>query len=128
MPTKKQERVAEQIQQILSEIIQFEVSDPRITGITVMEVTIDRELMYATIYVSSMGGDEEQETVLQGLHSAAGFLRRELGSRMHLRRVPDLRFKWDETFEYAARIDSLLDSLDIQPADDEDENEDDQTT
>jgi ribosome-binding factor A len=119
MPTKKQGRVAEQIREILSEIVQFEVADPRLQDMTVMDVEVDRELMVATIYVSALGGDLASESVIDGLESAKGFLRRELGARMSLRRVPELRFKWDSTLSYAAHIDELLDSIQIPPDDNE---------
>jgi ribosome-binding factor A len=117
MQSKKQGRVAELIQKSLSDILQFEASDPRLEGVTIVDVKIDRELMYATIYVTSYGGEEDREDVIAGLKSAAGYLRRELASRVDLRHVPELRFKWDETIAYAARIDELLDSLDLPPSD-----------
>jgi ribosome-binding factor A len=131
MRSKKQGRVAELIQKNLSDILQFETSDPRLGGVTIIDVDIDRELMYATIYVTSYGGEDDRDKVLAGLESASGFLRRELASRVDLRHVPELRFKWDETVGYAARIDKLLDSLDLPQAEDglswpEDEPEDDE--
>ncbi len=125
MPSKKQGRVAELVQEILSSLIQFEVKDPRLQGVTIMDVDVDRELMYATVYVSALGGEEEREEVLDGLDNASGFLRRELGANLSLRRVPELRFEWDETFEQAQRIEQLLDSIEIPPAEDEDVEPDD---
>lgn len=119
MPSKKQGRIAERIQEILSLLLQFEVKDPRLQDVTVVEVDIDRELMYATVYVSAFGGEEERDEVMDGLEKANGFLRREVGERLALRRVPELRFEWDETAEQAARIEALLDSLDIPAPDDE---------
>ncbi|NDJ53877.1 MAG: 30S ribosome-binding factor RbfA [Chloroflexi bacterium] len=111
MPSKRQRRVAEQIREVLTEIIQFEASDPRLTGVTVMEVIVDREFQYATIYVTALDGDDAQEDVMDGLVSASGFLRRELGSRIRLINTPELRFEWDDTFEEALRIEELLDNL-----------------
>ncbi len=110
-PTKRQGRVAEQIQQILSQLIQFEASDPRLAGVTVLDVEIDREFMYATIYVTAIDGEEVRTDVMQGLLSAGGFLRRELATRMSLRHVPELRFTWDDTAVQASHIDQLLNSL-----------------
>ena len=117
--TKKQGRVAERIKQILSELMQFEVSDPRLINATVLDVEVDRELMYATIYVTSLDGEDVREEVLEGLDNATGYLRRELAARLAVRKVPELRWRWDETVAYGMRIDDLLDSLEIQPADDE---------
>ena len=113
MANKTQGRVAERIRQTLGQLIQFEAYDPRLEGVTVMEVEIDRELKYATVYVSSLDGEGARETVLEGLEDATGFLRRELAGRVKLRHVPELRFRWDETTAYAAHIEGLLDSLDI---------------
>lgn len=111
MPTQRQRRVADQIREILAELIQFEAEDPRLEGVTVMDVTIDRELMVATVYVNSLAGEEAQQEVMAGLSKAAGFLRRELGKRVRLQHTPELRFKWDETLEAAAKIDALIRSL-----------------
>lgn len=126
MASKKQARIAERIQEILSTLLQFEVKDPRLQGVTVLDAEIDRELMYATVYVSALGGEEEREAVMDGLEDASGFLRRELGASLSLRRTPELRFEWDETAQQAARIEALLDSLDIPaPAEEDEEVEDD---
>jgi ribosome-binding factor A len=120
MPSKRQLRVAEQIREILSELLQFEASDPRLSGVTVMEVTVDRELMYATVYVHALGGEDARDEVMAALDSAQGFLRRELGGRMYIQHTPELRFHWDETLSHAERIEDLLDSLDIPPGDETD--------
>ncbi len=123
--TKSQGRVAERIQIILSELLQTEVKDPRLDDVTVLDVEIDREFMVATIYVSALGGEDERDEVMQGLASASGFLRREVAARMRLRRAPELRFVWDETAARAARIESILDSLNIPPAPEEAQEADD---
>lgn len=112
-PTKKQLRAAEQVQEILSELVQFEVADPRLQTVTIMDVHIDRELMYADVYVNAMDGEEAREEVMAGLEKAAGFLRYNLGKRANMRQVPELRFKWDETLERARQISELIESLDI---------------
>lgn len=121
MPSKRQLRVAEQIREVLSELLQFEVEDPRLSGVTVMDVTIDRELMYATVYVNALGGEDVRDEVMTALGSAAGFLRRELGKQIRIQHTPELRFYWDETLAHADRIETLLDSLDIPPDEEPDE-------
>ena len=118
-PSKRQRRVATQIQEILSELLLFEAKDPRIVGVTIMDVDIDRELQYATVYVTSLDGPEYQNEILDSLDRAKGFLRRELGKQISIQHTPDLRFRWDDSQERAQRINDLLDSLDIQSADDE---------
>ena len=125
MPSKRQRRVAEQIHQILAELIQFEAEDPRLDGVTVMDVLIDRELMVATVYVNSLRGEESQKDVMDGLGRATGFLRYELGRRVQLQNTPELRFKWDESLETGARIDALIASLHKTEADEQAESADD---
>lgn len=116
MTTKRQRRIAEQIHLILSEVFQFEVSDPRLEGVTIMDVKIDRELQYVNIYVSALGGEAVRDQVMEGLQSAAGFLRRRVGEEMRTRHTPELRFHWDETLEQAEHIHHLIDSLDLPPS------------
>jgi ribosome-binding factor A len=123
MTTIKQDRVAGRIRQILSVLILREVADPRLQGITVTDVEIDSELMFARIYVNALGEEERAPEILGALKQAKGFLRREVGKRMSLRRVPDLGFYWDTSLERGDRIDTLIDRLDIPPAPPEDEEE-----
>ena len=117
MITKRQRRVADQLREIISEVIRFEVEDPRLVGLTVMDVTVDRELEVAKVYVNSLKGEAAREEVMAGLTKAEGFLRREMGRRIHLRTTPELRFFWDETLSEADKIDALLKGVDIPPAD-----------
>ena len=111
MQSKRQKRVGEQIRAILSELFTYDIDDPRLDGVTVMDVEIDRELMYAEVFVSSLHGDAAREKVMEALQSASGFLRRELGSRMRVQHTPELRFSWDESLSYGDRIENLLSSL-----------------
>jgi len=85
--------------------------DPRLVGITISDVTVDRELNYADIFVSAIEGSIRSDEILAGLEHAQGFLRRELAQRIELRRFPRLRFHWDATFEKAERIDRLIAQL-----------------
>ncbi len=111
----RQERTAELIQQLLSEMFLREVNDPRLAGVTITEVQIDRELQYATAYVNALGDDSRREEVMAGLQSAAGFLRRELAQGLDLRSAPVLRFEWDPRLRYVEEVDELLNELDIKP-------------
>lgn len=113
MATSRQRRVAAALMTRLSELLLLEVNDPRLEGITVTEVEVDRELQYATIYVNALGEEARQEEVLEALGRAGGFFRHKLSESLDIRKTPELRFKWDSAFEQAARIDELLDSLDI---------------
>lgn len=111
----KQDRIAWRIRQILSELLLREVSDPRLQSITVSEVEIDRELQYARVYVNALGDEVRQDEVMKGLEHAKGFLRRELGQSLQLRKTPELAFIWDVRFEHGEHINQVLSSLDIPP-------------
>jgi ribosome-binding factor A len=104
-------RIADRIRQELSEMLLYEVTDPRLEGVSVTDVTVDRELAYAKVYVSALEGSERKQDILEGLLHAAGFFRYQLSQRIELRSFPQLRFKWDATAERAERIEELLSSL-----------------
>ncbi|MGE5123791.1 MAG: 30S ribosome-binding factor RbfA [Acidobacteriaceae bacterium] len=108
-------RISERLKQELSEILLMESSDPRLKGITVTGVEVDRELAYAEIYVCVIEGSARAHEVLDGLDHAQGYLRSELAHRMELRLFPRLRFHWDPTLESADKIERLIKS--IRPVD-----------
>ena len=87
------------------------VGDPRLRGISVTDVKVDRELAWAEIFVSAVEGADRSKEVLEGLRSATGFLRHELAARIDLRTFPRLRFHWDPTPERADHIERLLAQL-----------------
>ncbi len=105
----------DRIQQILSQLLLREIADPRLQDITITEVKLDPELMVAKVYVSAMGDESRQDTVMSGLRRAKGFLRREVGKRIRLRNTPELHFHWDHTLEHAERINQIISSLEIPP-------------
>lgn len=107
----KSERVAELILNHLSELLLMETRDPRLAGLTITDVQLDREIEHANIYVNALGEEERKGEVMQGLEKATGFLRRELAQRLRLRRMPELHFHWDYTLAYGNHIEELLDSL-----------------
>ena len=85
-----------------------EISDPRLQQIFVTDVKVDRELVFADVYVSAVEGAERSEEILAGLKSASGFMRKTLAGRIELRTFPRLRFHWDPTPENADHIERLL--------------------
>jgi ribosome-binding factor A len=101
-------RISERIRRELSNILLIESNDPRLKGVTVTEVDVDKELAYADIYVCALEGTQRSHEVLTGLEHAQGYLRSELAHRMDLRVFPRLRFHWDATFEHADQIERLL--------------------
>jgi ribosome-binding factor A len=112
MPSKaRADRVADRIAEELAVLFQRQVSDPRFELITVTDVEVDRELAYATIYVSSLADEVNQEEVLNALEGATGYIRSQLATKINLRTVPRLRFRWDPSTDRGARIDELLDLL-----------------
>ena len=92
-------------------LVKDEIRDPRLAGIFITDVSVDRELAYAEIYISAVEGSARSKEVLAGMESASGFIRRMLAERVDLRSFPRLRFHWDPTPERADRIEQLLYSL-----------------
>ena len=109
-------RIADRIREELSEMLIQEISDPRLVGISITDVTVDREIAYSDVYVSALEGAQRAEDVLAGLDHAQGYLRHELSQRVDLRVFPRLRFHWDPTFERAEKIERLIASLHQDPA------------
>ncbi len=104
-------RVGEQIKKELSQIIQQELKDPRIGFVTVTAVEMSGDLAQAKVYVSIMGDKEQQESTLEGLEKARGFIRSEVGSRVPLRYTPELIFKLDQSLEHGQHISKLLEEV-----------------
>ena len=108
----RSDRIAERIHDELSSILLMDVSDPRVEPAYITQVRVDRELAYATIFISALEGSQRAGEILEGLNHARGYLRTKLTNRIPLRSFPRLRFVWDQSMEQADRIDQLLASLD----------------
>jgi ribosome-binding factor A len=100
----------------------FDIQDPSLSGVSITDVSVDRELTYADIYVSSVQGSESADEVIAGFRRASGYLRSELARRVDLRIFPKLRFHWDPTPERSEKIEQLLDSLDLQESSNSEED------
>ena len=105
------QKIEERIFEELSTILLMEVSDPRLTSVSITKVKVDRELAFANIYVSSLEGSQAADEIIAGLKHANGYLRSELAHRIEIRHTPRLRFYWDPSPEHADRIDQLIASL-----------------
>ena len=119
MPTSlRMQRINDRMREELSEMVVMEISDPRLSGISITDVKVDREFTYADIYVSAVEGHERAPEILEGLNHASGFLRKSLADRIELRIFPRLRFHWDPTPEKADHIEKLLAGLrnEVKPA------------
>ena len=111
-PYARAERVGEEIQKVLSVLLQKEIRDPRLALIVITGVKMSRDLKFASIYYSVSGGDmESQKQAELGFTSAKGFVKKELAARLGLRYMPELRFFYDESFDYGERIEHLLKSI-----------------
>ena len=112
MPSFKLGRTTEDIHRELSAILR-EVKDPRVNDclLSVVRAEVTNDLSYCTVYVSTMEGLSRTKEAVQGLKSAAGFIRRELGRRLSLRHVPQLIFKATDSIEYGTHISKLLHDL-----------------
>ena len=112
MPTPlRMKRINDRIKQVLSVVLISKIDDPRLAGVSVTDVKVDRELDYANIYVSSLNGEKSSREVIAGLNHARGYLKHEIAQEVDLRVMPRLRFFWDPTPERADRIDTLLAKL-----------------
>jgi len=101
-------RVADQIQQELSVLIRDELKDPRLpTMLTITSVEVSRDLSVARIFYTVLGESDRQECQA-ALESGSGFLRRQLGSKLSLRTVPQLSFRYDNSIEEGARMSALI--------------------
>jgi ribosome-binding factor A len=109
MPSEiRMKRIQDQMKRVLTEILETKVNDPRVQSAYITDVSVDRELDYANIYVSSLAGEEQAEALLEGLRNARGFIRYTLSQEIELRTMPKLRFYWDETPDRVDRIEALL--------------------
>ncbi|MEK5184425.1 30S ribosome-binding factor RbfA [Solibacillus sp. FSL R5-0691] len=104
-------RVAEQMKKEITEIIARKIKDPRVGFVTVTDVAVTGDLQQATVYITSLGNERERAETLQALEKASGFIRSEVGSRIRLRRTPELAFEFDTAIEYGNKIDALLRGL-----------------
>jgi ribosome-binding factor A len=120
MPSKRIARVNEQIRRELTGLLQNDVRDPRIGLVTITGVEVSPDLYHAKVHYSVMGDEEERKTAHDGLRAAAGYLRTEIGKRMHIRRSPELHFSFDSTLQHAMHIEKLLQEARASSASSED--------
>ena len=107
---KRAERVGDQIRMEVADILARRTKDPRVGFITVTGVDLSSDLRLAKVYVTTLQEGQEAHA-LEGLNSALGFIRAELGRRLALRYTPDLIFRQDKSGQYGNRMEKLLDSL-----------------
>ncbi len=105
------ERLADQIRDDVAEMVAGELKDPRIGLATVTRVELSADLRHARVLVSVLGNEDAKRETLEGLAWAAGYVRREIGRRLRLRRAPEVFFVLDRGLEQQMRVESLLEKL-----------------
>ena len=121
-------RIEDQIQRLLSDVIRNDVRDPRLSQAIITAVRVSRDLSVAWVYYSVLQADGEADSLDDAFKSAVGFMRSRLAKDLTVRRVPELRFEFDETGENARAMDQLIEdaiSADKKsgPKNDSDEHE-----
>lgn len=110
----RSQRVASEIQRELAMVLFKHTNDPRLKSVLVTGVKLTADLKMARIYFHAPGDAQQREDVLAGLKSASGHIKRELGRRLKLRYMPELRFFYDDSFDYGEKIERMLKKIDEQ--------------
>jgi ribosome-binding factor A len=103
-------RVAEALQEAVAELVQRDIKDPRVGMVTITRASVSPDLRHARVYFSRLGDDADVQRSLEGLRSAAGYIRTQVARRLQLRVAPEIRFEVDANIEYAARISEIIDA------------------
>jgi ribosome-binding factor A len=108
MEGKRSEKVADLIRKEISEMLVKTIKDPRIGFVTITRVAVSEDYRSAKVYFSVAGTVEERQRSMEGLNSAKGYVRKELGRRIRLRYTPEIIFKFDPSIEYAIHIGEVI--------------------
>lgn len=112
MNIKRINRISEEVKKLVSQLLYNGIKDPRInTMTTVTRVEVTRDLSFANIYISVLGDEDAKKNAIEGLTSAKGFIRKEIGRNLDLRHVPEPRFHLDESIEQAIHMSELIKEL-----------------
>jgi len=103
------QRIGDQIQRELAELLRLQIKDPRIGMVTVTAVDVSPDLSHAKVFVTHLGGTEHAAAVVEALQHTAGYLRTELSHRLKLYTVPELRFFYDDSIESGIKLSQLID-------------------
>ena len=115
MKTHRKARIAEVIREVAAETILFELSDPRIKGVTVTRAEVSGDLQHGKVYVSLMGTPKEQHVCMIALRHCAGYIQAKLGSRMKSRFTPVIHFVVDEGVKKSIEVSRLINEALAQP-------------
>ena len=109
MPSHRSLRMAQAIREVVSSAILFEVADPRVRSVTVLGTEVSNDMRHATVHVSIMGTESEQNLAMRGLQHASGFLQAKVAARLQTRFTPVLAFKRDDSVKKSFEITRLID-------------------
>ena len=116
---ERTDRIEEEIKKIVGRLIDNGIKDPRVNGlISVTKVDVSKDLKYCKIYVSMLGTKDIKEA-LEGLESAKGVVRKEIGSKIRTFNTPEVKFLYDDSMAYGQHIDNIISSLNIKHDEDE---------
>lgn len=107
----RMEQLAEDVRQVLASALMFEMRDPGLDGVTLTRVKLSPDMSYADVRYTLMADASPRHTAQKSLERAAGALKRELSSRLKMRRMPTLRFHYDDMVEEERRIGEILEDL-----------------
>lgn len=116
MSSQRPSRVGEQIREDLTELLARQVHDPGIGFLTITRVQVTSDLQSARVYYTTLGDAQARKQTSRALGRATPFLRRHLGSRLRLRRIPELQFFYDENIERLDRVERILHELEAERA------------
>jgi ribosome-binding factor A len=108
---KRSDRVSKLLQEEISDIIMNKLKDPRIGFATVMRVELSEDLAYLKVYISVYGEEEEKRRTIEGLESAKGFIKGEIGKRVRIKKVPEISFFLDDSLSEAFRLMEIMKDL-----------------
>ena len=108
MKTGRDKKIAEEIRREVSQILHFEMSDPRLIGVTITGVKVSSDLRFARIYFGTPGAEVRKEPILNGLKKSTGHVRHLLAGRLNMKFVPQIEFFYDESFEIEARLQQIF--------------------
>jgi ribosome-binding factor A len=120
---RRPERVADTLREEISQIVGYELEDPRVTGVTVTDVRLSDNLKTARVYVTINGDEAEHREALAALRHAAPYVRKQVGLSLNLPRTPEIHFVRDRVEEEGERVDKLLLEIEREWERGKDENE-----
>lgn len=122
MEGKRSDKVADLIQKEISHMLMRTLKDPRIGFVTITRVAVSEDCRMAKIYFSVPGSSDEREKSTEGLNSAKGYVRKELGRRIRMKYTPEITFQFDPSIEYAIHIGEVIEQIKKEREDRKDED------